>query len=404
MNSNKHMLGISVLAAAMDRISWAFDTFQRVYVAFSGGKDSTVMLHLVAQEARKRNRKIGVLFIDWEAQYSLTISHVCEMFRLYEDVILPYWVALPIKTVNAVSQFEPEWISWEPKKKNIWVRNPPRIAITNNNVFPFYNYAMTFEEFVPLFGEWFGGGLPTACFVGIRSEESLNRWITINSINKGMVGSRCYTTVLDGGVTNIYPIYDWRVEDIWKYHNLTKLPYNKLYDRMYQAGVSLHKMRICEPYGNEQRQGLWLFHIIEPETWGKIVARVNGANSGSLYSKERGNVLGVNQIVLPEGYTWNRFAMHLLGSMPTKTSEHYKNKIAVYLRWNQLHGYPDGIPDQKDGDCDSKDRIPSWRRICKTLLRNDYWCKTLSFAPTKTSVYSRYLELMRERRDKWNLI
>jgi predicted phosphoadenosine phosphosulfate sulfurtransferase len=90
--------------------------------------------------------------------------------------------------------------------------------------------------------------------------------------------------------------------------------------------------------------------------------------------------------------------------MPTVTSEHYKDKIAVYLKWYKDHGYPEDIPDEQEGDCDSKDRVPSWKRICKTLLRNDYWCKTLSFAPTKTASYERYRKLMKERREQWNLI
>lgn len=404
MIPSKRMLGISVFDAAAQRIAWTFDNFQRVYVSFSGGKDSTVMLHLVAAEARRRNRKIGVLFIDWEAQYRATIDHISEMFDLYEDVIIPYWVALPLKTVNAVSQFEPEWISWEHGKENIWVRDCHPLAITDEALFPFYSYAMTFEEFVPLFGEWFGGGLPTACFVGIRVEESLHRWCTIHSDSKEKVGGKCYTTVVGDNVSNVYPIYDWKTEDVWKFHGRTNLPYNKLYDRMYQAGLTIHKMRICEPYGSEQRQGLWLFHVIEPDTWGKVVARVNGANSGALYSKERGNVLGINTVVLPENHTWRSFALHLLSSMPTKTSEHYKGKIAVYLKWYQDRDYPDGIPDEQHRDCDSKDRVPSWKRICKTLLRNDYWCRTLSFSPTKTSAYGRYQTMMKRRREQWNLI
>jgi predicted phosphoadenosine phosphosulfate sulfurtransferase len=398
------MLGLSVYNAAIQRIAWTFDNFQRIYVSFSGGKDSTVMLHLVAGEARKRKRKIGVLFIDWEAQYRVTIDHISDIFNLYEDVIIPYWVALPLKTVNAVSQFEPEWISWEHRKERMWVREYPPLAITNETSFPFYTYAMTFEEFVPLFGEWFGGGVSTACFIGIRAEESLHRWRTIHSDSKGKIEGKCYTTIVGENVSNIYPLYDWKVEDIWKFHGHTNLPYNKLYDRMHQAGLTIHKMRICEPYGSEQRQGLWLFHVIEPDTWGKIVARVNGANSGSLYSRERGNILGINTVVLPENHTWRSFALHLLGSMPTVTSEHYKDKIAVYLKWYKDHGYPEDIPDEQEGDCDSKDRVPSWKRICKTLLRNDYWCKTLSFAPTKTASYERYRKLMKERREQWNLI
>lgn len=48
----------TVLEAARERIAWAFDEFEKLYVSFSGGKDSTVMLHLVMDEAIKRDRTI----------------------------------------------------------------------------------------------------------------------------------------------------------------------------------------------------------------------------------------------------------------------------------------------------------------------------------------------------------
>ena len=62
--ATKRMLGVSVLEAARQRIAWVFDNFPRIYLSFSGGKDSTVMLHLVMDEAIKRDRTIGVLFVD----------------------------------------------------------------------------------------------------------------------------------------------------------------------------------------------------------------------------------------------------------------------------------------------------------------------------------------------------
>lgn len=401
MSSWKQPLGINVLKAAQQRIAWAFDVFPKICVSFSGGKDSTVMLHLIAREAKKRNRRFAILFVDWEAQYKYTIDHVEEMFNLYKNYVDPYWISLPLKTVNAVSQFEPEWISWEKGKESIWVRQPPKIAIIDQSIFPFYTYAMTFEEFVPAFLYYYSSGIPTASFVGIRTRESLNRWRTIGAGIKHSYNNKCYTTI-DNNICNVFPIYDWTAEDIWTFHGKTNLPYNKLYDQMNRAGLSLHKMRICEPYGSEQRQGLWLFHAIEPETWGKVVARVNGANMGAIYAKEKGNVLGINQIILPPNHTWQSFTIHLLNSMPTSTSEHYKNKISIYLKW-----YKDRdtvIPDTQPNDCGSTDDHPSWKRICKTILRNDYWCRTLSFAPTKTSAYEKYLKLMKIRREKWNLI
>ncbi len=53
----------------------------------------------------------------------------------------------------------------------------------------------------------------------------------------------------------IYPLYDWKTADIWTWFAKSGEPYNPLYDLMYQAGVPLRYMRICEPFGPEQRQG-----------------------------------------------------------------------------------------------------------------------------------------------------
>jgi predicted phosphoadenosine phosphosulfate sulfurtransferase len=50
----KRGLGIDVLTAARQRVSLVFDDFERVAVSFSGGKDSTVLLHLVMEEAVRR--------------------------------------------------------------------------------------------------------------------------------------------------------------------------------------------------------------------------------------------------------------------------------------------------------------------------------------------------------------
>ena len=97
----KRKIGIDVLTAAKQRIEWTFDNFERIYLSFSAGKDSTVMLHLVMEEAKKRNCKIGCFFIDWECQIGLTVNFAKKMYDKYAENIEPYWVALPIKTWNS---------------------------------------------------------------------------------------------------------------------------------------------------------------------------------------------------------------------------------------------------------------------------------------------------------------
>lgn len=395
-------LGINVYDAARKRIAYVFDCFPRIYVSFSGGKDSAVMLHMVMDEAIKRGRKVGVLFVDLEGQYKLTIEYIQAMYDLYRDHIEPYWVALPIVLRNAVSQYEPRWICWEPGKEDVWIRRPPEMAITDQNFFPFYRYAMEFEEFVPAFGHWYSQGKLCACFVGIRADESLNRYRTIVR-SKSKFEGKGWTTWCGETLYNIYPIYDWRTQDVWVYNSRFGKPYNRLYDRMHQAGLTIHQMRICQPYGDDQRKGLWLFHVIEPETWARIVARVNGANQGALYAEESGNILGRIKISKPEGHTWESFAKLLLASMPERTREHFENKIAVFLHWWAERGYPNGIPDEAPAEKEANKEVPSWRRVCKALLRNDYWCKGLSFSQTKSEAYQKYLKVMKRRRERWGM-
>jgi predicted phosphoadenosine phosphosulfate sulfurtransferase len=397
----KRGLGIDVLTAARERIAWTFDTFPRIYVSFSGGKDSSVMLHLVMEEAIKRGRKVGVLFVDLEGQYRLTIDHIKEMMAEYQDNAEMHWVALPLVLRNAVSVYEPRWLCWDPDRQADWVREPPADAITDGDRFPFFRSGMEFEEFVPAFGEWYSQDKLTACLVGIRSDESLNRYRTIAAKKQCFEGRQWTTYIPDAHtVYNVYPIYDWRTADIWTYNAKHGKSYNRLYDRMHQAGLSIHQQRICQPYGDDQRKGLWLFHVIEPKTWARIVARVNGANGGALYSQDSGNIQGMRKVTLPEGHTWESFAKMLLGSLPPATRDHFEDKIAVFLRWYEQRGYQDGIPD--DGPLDKS--APSWKRICKVLLRNDYWCKGLSFTQTKSDAYDRYKRLMKKRRSAWGLI
>ncbi|MGA1296681.1 MAG: phosphoadenosine phosphosulfate reductase family protein, partial [Burkholderiaceae bacterium] len=87
----KKHLSCTVLEAAEQRVRYSFDHFSRVYVSFSGGKDSSVLFHLAASEAMRRRRKLGVLIIDLEAQYQLTIERAEEMCDLYADCIDLYW-------------------------------------------------------------------------------------------------------------------------------------------------------------------------------------------------------------------------------------------------------------------------------------------------------------------------
>lgn len=401
MSDRKQAKVIDVLEAARERIRLTFDATERIYISFSGGKDSTVMMHLVMDEAIKRQRKVGVLVVDLEAQYHVTMEHVRDMLACYAEWIEVHWVCLPIVLRNAVTQFEPRWCCWDPEQHELWVRELPEATgvVSDPAAYPFFVPRMEWEEFVVLFGLWYGNGKTTACFVGIRADESLNRYRTIAIWDKGMLNGWRWTTHVDERLFNVYPIYDWRTRDIWIYHARHRdKPHNRLYDMMHLAGLTIHQMRICQPYGDDQRRGLWLYHLIEPQSWFRVVARVCGANSGALYIEETGNVTGYNKIHKPAGHTWESFCNLLLASLPPSTRAHYESKFKVFLKGWKGRGYTEGIPDEAPPILENKHWAPSWRRLCKVLLRNDWWCKGLGLTQPKSEAYGKYIALRAERR------
>lgn len=387
----------TVLKASQERISNVFDNFERIYISFSGGKDSSVMTHLVLAEARKRNRKVALLIIDLEAQYNDTIAHIEQMIDMYKDNIELHWICAELLLRNAVSNYQPRWVCWDEEKKDVWVRQKPKLA-SDLSQYDFYQPKMEFEEFMVIFGEWYSNGLNTAAFIGIRADESLHRYRAIVSRKDGLMFNNWkWSTKVSNKLYNIYPIYDWRTEDIWVFHGKFKdLIHNRIYDKMMMAGVKISQQRLCQPYGDDQRRGLWLYHILEPETWYKLIARVNGVNSGALYIQENGNVSGYNKIYKPEGHNWESFCNLLLSTMPKKTSEHYRERFIKFIKGWQDRGYL-VIPDEAPEDLESKCWVPSWRRMCKVILRNDYWCKGLGQTQPLSDAYQKFKEIKKKR-------
>ena len=166
---------------------------------------------------------------------------------------------------------------------------------------------------------------------------------------------------------------------------------------MQKAGVPISQQRLCQPYGDDQRRGLWLYHILEPATWFKLISRVNGANSMATYVQENGNIMGYNKITKPEGHTWKSFVDLLLQSLPKSTRDHYIKRFRVFIKGWRGRGYVNGIPDEAPKVLEDAYWAPSYRRLCKVLLRNDWWCKGLGMQQPKSEAYSRFIALKKEK-------
>jgi len=396
--SKKVYIQDSVLKASKDRISKVFDDFEKVYISFSGGKDSTVMTHLVIEEAVKRSRKVGLLIIDLEAQYKETIEHIEEMIEKYSENIDLHWFCGELLLRNAVSDFEPKWVCWDEESKDIWVREKPKLA-SDLNQYDFYVPKMEFEEFMVLFGKWYAGNQLCGGFIGIRSDESLHRYRAITSNKKGLTHKGYkWTTKLNKNLFNLYPIYDWRTEDIWLFHLKRKdLCYNKIYDMMTKAGVKFSNQRLCQPFGDDQKKGLWLYHVLEPMTWYKLLNRVSGVNSGALYVQEKGNINGSVDVTKPKNHTWKSYTNFLLKSLPLKMQDHYKERFVKFIAGWKQRGYKT-IPDKAPHDLEIKCWAPSWKRMSRCILRNDYYCKGLGQTQPKSEAYEKFKAIKYKRK------
>lgn len=90
----------NVYEALQERLRFIFEEFDNVYVSFSGGKDSGLLLNLVMDYRRKYYpwKTIGIFHQDFEAQYTVTTEYVERTLEHYKDEAELYWVCRVFNT------------------------------------------------------------------------------------------------------------------------------------------------------------------------------------------------------------------------------------------------------------------------------------------------------------------
>tara|TARA_R110000764_G_scaffold186336_1_gene271720 strand:+ start:539 stop:1834 length:1296 start_codon:yes stop_codon:yes gene_type:complete len=410
-NENK-----DVYEAANERIEFIFNNFERKYMSFSGGKDSGVMLNLVLDYMRKNNitEKIGLMILDNEANYEYSLEFMYKIMDENLDLLDVYWCCLPITLPCTVSSYEIDWQCWGVNDKSRWIRPMPEkkyIVNIDNHNFDFFIENMSYDEFWDKFGEWYAGDKSCANFIGIRTDESLNRYRAIMNKKKKMINNLHWTKKNGNNVYNVYPIYDWRTEDVWIANEKFNWLYNELYDIFWKAGLTIAQMRVASPFMSESKSSLNLYRIIDGHVWSRLCARVSGANFIATYGKQ----LTYKSFSLPDGHTWKSFCKFLLETLPKDSAENFKQRFIQSLKywWRIGRGLDDSIindlrknninfklgektkhgrkektcvrmlpPDHLDMlKCHNSD-VTSWKRFVITILKNDHTCKYLGLAPT----------------------
>lgn len=402
---------MNVYDAAIKRLNIIFDNFNYVYVSFSGGKDSGVLLELCAKVAKERGVRFGIFHMDYEAQYKITSEYVERTLERFQNKADIYHVCVPFKVTTSTSMFQSYWRPYEEAKKDIWVKNPPTNAMTEKD-FPFFSDKLRDYDFQDEFGEWLAAKYGSVCcLIGIRTGESLNRWRAVHSDrNYKKWEGYSWTNTAKNCVT-AYPIHDWTTEDVWTANAKNHWDYNRLYDLFYYAGVPLYKQRVASPFLSEGMESIRLFQAIEPDTWGKLIGRVNGVSFAGLYGGT--TAMGWQKITKPKNFTWEQYMYFLLNTLPEHVKQNYLDKLAKSVKfWRERGGCLDeetinrlkkiGVKIKVGGtsrhDKSKKpvrmeyledyagrnfNEIPTYKRMCVCIMKNDHLCKYMGFSLTK---------------------
>lgn len=267
-NKNKN-----VLQAANDRIKYVFDNYtdDRIFVNFSGGKDSSVVLFLTMAYAEKLNRKFNIIFIDQEFENNTTISFI-EMIRgKYNDKYLKfYWVCprmwrkitfLDDRVIEVWAKYENKNVRPLPNDcyhHDMTEKMPKKSSLIRKISASFYAEQKIHKS---------------AFLLGLRANESLRRYVAVTS-RDGIEGIPWSSKGTGSGNMNFYPIYDWYDKDDWKYIIDNQLPYNPIYDYYYQKNTPVQEMRTSSILNIHALKKLSIIKEVDIEYYDMIVKKI----------------------------------------------------------------------------------------------------------------------------------
>jgi len=356
MTYAKSHIDTSVVEATEQRYRRLFEDFDRVVVSFSGGKDSSVALHMAVRVAKQYDSlPVEAIHYDEEIVPHDTVDYVKRQYD--RDEVAMRWLCWPMRFTNGVNLHTPYWTAWNPEKEDQWVRKKPEWA---EQTPPRGWQADKHTDSNNLLFSGAEGSV--ALVLGTRAQESLARYRSVaNSLEDNWIAPDSTASF----VKRCKPVYDWTYEDIWKATEEFGWDYNPTYDRLTLAGVPSHNQRVSQPFNDTSIRGLWQYRKLYPDLWDGMLDRLPGSNAALRY--QHTNLYGSNLGLLGGGRSEYKTAIR---NVLKDFEDGEQAAIAGKIEWQINRHY-----QKTDDPIPVSDKHPttqvSWQLLLKMAVQGD---------------------------------
>lgn len=264
---------MDVIEAARKRVKNVFANGLPVYMSFSGGKDSLCVANIVYSliaSGEISASQLTVIFIDEEAIFPCIEETVKAWRKKFLLVGAKFnWYCLEVRHFNCFNQLSSDesYICWDRYKSDVWVRQPPSFAIRNDPALK--ARSDTYQLFLPRVTK---DGIVLS---GVRAAESIQRLQYMAALNMGAQGIT--------GKRQIYPIYDWKTSDVWKYLYDTHTEIPNIYLYMWQSGMTKNQLRVSQFFSSDTAGCLVRMNEYYPDLMERVIRREPNAYLAALY-------------------------------------------------------------------------------------------------------------------------
>lgn len=264
---------IDVVKAAKIRVRNIFSNGLPVFMSFSGGKDSLCLAQVVyslIQSGEIDATRLTVLFIDEEAIFPCIEDTVKEWRRKFMLAGAKFdWWCVEVRHFNCFNELtaDESFICWDRYKEDVWVRRPPPYALRTHPLLR--PREDNYQAFVPRITT--GGIMMT----GVRAAESVQRLQYMAALGIGRKGIT--------GTNTIYPIFDWKTKDVWRYLLKEGVDIPSIYLYMWQAGINKGQLRVSQFFSSDTAACLVRMNEYYPDLMERVIRREPNAYLAALY-------------------------------------------------------------------------------------------------------------------------